>query len=125
MVLSFVVVATILTQLNMAGENTTIKTYRMALDTVTGKKQYSLTPHLNGVAVTIQVENLQKAQAINQQNMLRTYRMTSDDNLDIKESDKAVDHFGGTYIVHSVQKEMTYNGASQMTIAVLTRSENV
>lgn len=109
----------------MAGENTTITTYRRALDSTTGKTQYSSTPTLIGIPVHIQLESLQKAQIMNQAGMLRTYRFFSEDNLDVKESDKVVDHLGGTYIVHTVQKELSHNGTTNHTIVILTRSGNV
>lgn len=109
----------------MAGENTTITTYRLAKDTTTGKMVESAVPILNGVGVHIMLERLDKAADVDQPNRYRVYRMFSEDNLDIKSSDRVVDALGGVYKVHTVQKELGYNGANSCTIAFLTRSENV
>lgn len=109
----------------MAAENTTITTYRLAKDTTTGKQIYNGTPTLVGVSVHIQLERLDKASDIDQANRFRMYRMFSEDNLDLKSSDKVVDHLGGIFKVHTVQKELSYNGAGYNTIAFLTKSEDV
>jgi hypothetical protein len=109
----------------MAAENITITTYRLAKDSTTGKKIYNGTPTLVGVSVHIQLERLDKAADIDQANRFRTYRMFSEDNLDLKSSDKVVDAMGGEYKVHTVQKELSYNGAGYNTIAFLTKADDV
>jgi hypothetical protein len=109
----------------MAGDNTTITTYRLAKDTTTGKLIESGIPILNGVGVHIQLERLDKAADVDQPNRYRIYRLFSEDNLDLKSSDRVVDALGGVYKVHTVQKELSYNGANSCTIASLTRAENV
>lgn len=104
----------------MTGDNTTIVTYRMTRDSGTGKQEYGTTPVLNGVAVHIGLERLERAALIDQQNALNTYRMTSDDDLDILAADNVVAANGDEFKVHTVQKEEQFNGL-RTTIAFLTK----
>ena len=103
------------------GTNTTVITFRFKLDATTGKKTYDTTPTLNGVGVHIGLERLERAALIDQANALKTYRLTSDDDLDIEAGDRVLDANQTEYKVHTVQKEMAFNGLFS-TIAFLTKS---
>lgn len=105
----------------MTGNNTTITTYRLSTDATTGKQSYNTTPTLNGVGVHIGLERLERAQLIDQANALKTYRLTSDDDLDLQTGDRVRDDTGVEYQVHTVQKDAGFNGLL-MTITFLTRS---
>lgn len=100
--------------------NTTIVTYRLGKEAATGKQTYGTTPTLNGVAVHIGLERMERAALIDQANALNTYRLTSDDDLDLIAGDKVVDAASAEYRVHTVQKEQLFNSLSS-TIAFLTK----
>lgn len=102
------------------GNNTTATTYRMSRDAVTGKQEYGTTPILNGVGVHIGLERLERAQLIDQANALNTYRMTSDEDIDILAGDKVIDSYENEYRVHTVQKERSFNGLLS-TIVFITK----
>lgn len=102
----------------MTGENTTITTYRLARD-ANGKQTYATTPTLTR-AVHIGLERLERAMLIDQANALNTYRITSDDDLDLVAADKVIDGAANEYRVHTVLKEQSFNGLLT-TIAWVTK----
>jgi hypothetical protein len=108
----------------MVGSNTTISSYR--LTTASSKDTYSGTPTLNGVPVNISLEKFERAVYIDQENALLVYRLESDEDLNIQESDKVVDSqpTPATYIVHTVIKEPRDFAIGTRTVCILKKKRS-
>lgn len=87
----------------MIGSNATITSYRLYKD-AEGKSSYSPVKTVNGIEVRLDREQEEAAALVGIENVFDVFRLESDRELDIQESDQVRDNTR-TFTVHTVMRE--------------------